>query len=168
VEVGVRTLVAFLYEAARDHALDRAVERAGAELDIACGAGGDLALDGVPVALLIGEGEEDLELGHGQRQHRLRIGWAFHGQAISRLNISSIDIISGMLAVQNHLDGTRGTASARGSELSLGIPTAITLLDVRTPPSLALSIRIDSDPSPAGADRQLTGLGDVERLAGDG
>src|SRR4029434_10850910 len=64
---------ALLDEATGDHALDRPVEGARAELDVATGARRDVALDGVPVAFLVGQRQEDLELRHREREQGLRV-----------------------------------------------------------------------------------------------
>src|SRR6185436_7850423 len=48
------------------HAVERAIERAWLELQLAFGEGGDLLQQAVPVTLLFREGEEDVEFDRSQ------------------------------------------------------------------------------------------------------
>jgi hypothetical protein len=66
VEFGEGALARFDEEALFEHALDGAIKGAGAEFERAFGAGGDVLDDGVPVTVLIGDGEQDVEGGVGQ------------------------------------------------------------------------------------------------------
>ena len=50
-----------------------AVERSGAQLDFAVGAGCDILHDGVAVTVAIGERDQDMEDGRRQRQQRVWI-----------------------------------------------------------------------------------------------
>ncbi len=73
-------LVAFGDPSGGLHALDSAVEGAWADADAVAGLAGDFLHDGVAVAFLGGEGEEDLEFGlvgggtcHERRIYRMTI-----------------------------------------------------------------------------------------------
>src|SRR5439155_3302258 len=67
VLVGMGPVVELLDEAVMEHPLDGAVQRPGAEPQRAAGARGDVLHDGVAVALAVGERDEDMKDGEGQR-----------------------------------------------------------------------------------------------------
>ena len=54
-----------------EHALDRSVERAGAQLQLSAGARRDVLDDGVAVPVLVGQGQQDVERRGRQRQQRV-------------------------------------------------------------------------------------------------
>ena len=58
-----------IHPRAQEHALDGAIERARAQLELAVRAGGDILNDRVAVAVFLGQGEQDME--RGRRQHVL-------------------------------------------------------------------------------------------------
>src|SRR4030095_4808571 len=53
-----------------EHPANRTVQRAGAQLHLALGPGGDVLHDRVAVAIAIGERDQDVEHGRGQREQR--------------------------------------------------------------------------------------------------
>ena len=57
-----------------EHASDRPVQRARAQLERAVRSRGDVLHDGVAVAVLVGDGDEDVKHRDGQRQQVVGIG----------------------------------------------------------------------------------------------
>src|SRR5437868_11903407 len=73
VATGALPLVELLDQPVVEHALEGAVERAGAEAQRAVGARGDVPHDRVAVAVAVGERDEDVENGGGQRHARAQL-----------------------------------------------------------------------------------------------
>ena len=73
VERGIGALLGLLDQAVGEQPLDRAVERAGAELDRAVAEGVDVADERVAVALAPPEGEEDVQRGGLEGSRALRL-----------------------------------------------------------------------------------------------
>src|ERR1700730_3009921 len=67
VFVRIGPLVELLYQSVVQQALDRAVERARADAQLPVRARGHVLHDGVAVALAVGDGDENVERGDGQR-----------------------------------------------------------------------------------------------------
>ena len=74
VERRIGPLVGFLEQAAREHPLDGAVERARAHADRAVGDALDLLHDGVAMPILVGQRQQDVGDGRRQRQEVVGIG----------------------------------------------------------------------------------------------
>src|SRR5262249_34173839 len=83
----LRTRALFDQQTLLEHALDRAVERAGLDLYRTVGARGGVLDDGVPVAIGVGEGDQDVECARWQREQCLRI-------VVHRLTIVTGNIVS--------------------------------------------------------------------------
>ena len=73
VERGVRPLVAFDNQPVLLEALDQAVERSGAQGDLAFGPPLDFLDDRVAMLLAVGQREQDLEHRRGEREERVRV-----------------------------------------------------------------------------------------------
>src|SRR5438067_4195485 len=104
VATGALPLVELLDQPVVEHALEGAVERAGAEAQRAVGARGDLLHDRVAVAVAVGERDEDVENGGGQRHPRA---------TISRSDISTTVTVGRPLNGVRHVPGTGTRRGAR-------------------------------------------------------
>ena len=74
VERGVGPLVGLLHHSGGEHALQAAIERAGAELQGVIGLARHVLHDAVPVTLLAGQRQQDVEDRRGERKQILRDG----------------------------------------------------------------------------------------------
>jgi hypothetical protein len=92
VEFGEGSLAGFDEEALFEHALNGTVEGAGAEFERPPGTGGDVLDDGVAVAVLIGDGEQNVEGGVGEGEQGRRV--YIHTSIICMVDILSMGIVS--------------------------------------------------------------------------
>ena len=90
VERGLGPLALFGDQAVVEHALDRPVERAGAQLDVSVGSRGDVLNDRVSVTRVVCERHEDME--RRRRERQLSVDVVFgHGSNISSVDIDTTD-----------------------------------------------------------------------------
>ena len=88
VERGRRPLAALVDQALFQHALDGAIERAGAQLQLAVCPRGDVLHDRVTMLFLAGQRHEDMKRRRRQREERVRIDTR-HTTSIATLDIVS-------------------------------------------------------------------------------
>jgi hypothetical protein len=83
----IRVLPHLLHEPLFEHPPDRAVERAGAQVNLALRPRGDILHDRVTMAIAISQRHKDVERGRRQRQKGLRIGLCFARDHIYRQQV---------------------------------------------------------------------------------
>ena len=87
-------LLGFDEQSLFEHALDGAVQRAGAQLELAVRARGHILNDGVAVPVLLGHGQQNVESRGRKRQERIRLRECLACFIIATLDILSMAIVA--------------------------------------------------------------------------
>src|ERR1700691_116552 len=93
VQIRRGAIAGFHDQALFEHALDGAVKRSCADLELSVGAGGDILDDGIAMPVLFGHGKQNVEGCRGERQEGVRL-WqgGLHALIIATMDILSMAI----------------------------------------------------------------------------